>query len=313
MEEFFNEFGFIGKPQARRLQNSPNFCVFKYAQAVKQKVWNEAKNRERDWGETLKIGFFSLASHALRACEAPRFPDFFTDFETTVLQSTGPRRVLTGFPVHSLPVVPACSLSSLLLLLVRKGRTPPLARRLCFTLGLPTTGLIAPGTCLDGNPIPGLSGALIELARLMLSGLSLVSNPLNVSALLGPFDPGPVTASDGVLPRVSLWGSSNEAPSNDTCWIAVTRDSLRTKDNYTQLKNEDSTVGTLYCNEIFLTANKFLKVTQTFQWWRDPDGFRKLCVIFKNLSVLKNIPLQLHSSFVFICLRSHPCLSSTQG
>ena len=248
--------------------------IFACSRTVKQKVWNEAENRERDWGDTQKYGFFSLASHALRACEArarttltPRFPDFFTDFEKnpTVLQCTGPRRVLTGFPVHSLPVVPAGSLSSLLLLLVRKGKTPPLALRLCFTLGLPTTGLIAPGTCLDGNPIPGLSGALIELARLMLSGLSLVSNPLNVSALLGPFDPGPVTASDGVLPRVSLWGSSNEAPSNDTCWIAVTRDSLRTKDNYTQLKNEDSTVGTLYCHEIFLTTNKFLKVTQTFQ------------------------------------------------
>ena len=37
-----------------RLQNSPYFCVFKYARAVKQKVWNEAENRERDWGETLK-------------------------------------------------------------------------------------------------------------------------------------------------------------------------------------------------------------------------------------------------------------------
>ena len=35
-----------------RLQNSPYFCVFKYAQAVKQKAWNEAENRERDWGET---------------------------------------------------------------------------------------------------------------------------------------------------------------------------------------------------------------------------------------------------------------------
>ena len=43
---------------ARRLQNSPYFCVFKYARAVKQKVWNEAENRERDWGETLKIRFF---------------------------------------------------------------------------------------------------------------------------------------------------------------------------------------------------------------------------------------------------------------
>ena len=41
-----------------RLQNSPYFCVFKYARAVKQKVWkvwNEAENGERDWGETLKI------------------------------------------------------------------------------------------------------------------------------------------------------------------------------------------------------------------------------------------------------------------
>ena len=37
-----------------RLQNSPYFCVFKYAGAVKQKVWNKAENRERDWGETLK-------------------------------------------------------------------------------------------------------------------------------------------------------------------------------------------------------------------------------------------------------------------
>ena len=57
---------------------------------MKQKVWNEAENRERDWGETLK-NFFSLASHARRACKAravrahktltPRVTDFFTDFE----------------------------------------------------------------------------------------------------------------------------------------------------------------------------------------------------------------------------------------
>ena len=26
------------------------FCVFKYARAVKEKVWNEAENRERGWG-----------------------------------------------------------------------------------------------------------------------------------------------------------------------------------------------------------------------------------------------------------------------
>ena len=31
-----------------RLQNSPYFCVFKYARTVKQRVWNEAENSERD-------------------------------------------------------------------------------------------------------------------------------------------------------------------------------------------------------------------------------------------------------------------------
>ena len=44
-----------------KLQNSRYFCVFKYARAVKQKVWNEAKNRERNWGETLF--FFFLSPH----------------------------------------------------------------------------------------------------------------------------------------------------------------------------------------------------------------------------------------------------------
>ena len=57
-----------------KLQNSSYFCVFKYTRAVKQKVWNEAKNRERNWGE--RLFFFSLGSHALRACGA-----CFTDFE----------------------------------------------------------------------------------------------------------------------------------------------------------------------------------------------------------------------------------------
>ena len=32
----------------RWLQNSPYFCLLKNARAVKQKVWNEAENRERD-------------------------------------------------------------------------------------------------------------------------------------------------------------------------------------------------------------------------------------------------------------------------
>ena len=72
-----------------RLQHSPYFCVFKYARAVKQKVWNEVENRERDWGETLR----ACETRAPRARKTltPRFTDFFTDFEkkrTTVLQST---------------------------------------------------------------------------------------------------------------------------------------------------------------------------------------------------------------------------------
>ena len=99
-----------------RLQNSPYFCVLKYARAVKQKVWNEAENREPDWGETLEIRTvrfayvifvqitrfsqpraipISLTYHAPRALRArktlmPRFTDFFTDFEKnpTVLQSS---------------------------------------------------------------------------------------------------------------------------------------------------------------------------------------------------------------------------------
>ena len=65
--------------RGRRLQNSPHFCVFKNTRAVKQKVWNEAENRE--W-----------KARALRAHETltSRFSDFFTDFEKkkpTVLQS----------------------------------------------------------------------------------------------------------------------------------------------------------------------------------------------------------------------------------
>ena len=57
-------------PSFHLLQNSPYFCVFKYARAVKQKVWNKAENARK-----------SLT---------PRFTNFFTDFEKkkpTVLRS----------------------------------------------------------------------------------------------------------------------------------------------------------------------------------------------------------------------------------
>ena len=44
-----NRYGDIARD---RLHNSLYFCVFRYPRAVKQKVWNEAENRERDWRET---------------------------------------------------------------------------------------------------------------------------------------------------------------------------------------------------------------------------------------------------------------------
>ena len=65
-------------PCIRRLQHSPYYCMFKW-RAVKRKVWNEAENRERDWGETL----WECEARELRARKTltPRFTDFFTDFE----------------------------------------------------------------------------------------------------------------------------------------------------------------------------------------------------------------------------------------
>ena len=47
--------------------------------AVKQKVWNEAENRERDWGEMLR----ACETRAVCAHKTPkpRVTNFFTDFE----------------------------------------------------------------------------------------------------------------------------------------------------------------------------------------------------------------------------------------
>ena len=60
-----------------------------YARAVKQKVWNEAENGERDWGETLKTSPHTPYGRLRLARFAPHFTDIFTDFEKnpTVLQS----------------------------------------------------------------------------------------------------------------------------------------------------------------------------------------------------------------------------------
>ena len=64
------DLGFQNRGVCLRLQ----ICVFKYARAVKQKIWNEAENRDRDW---------ACGALALRARKTltPRFTDFFTDFE----------------------------------------------------------------------------------------------------------------------------------------------------------------------------------------------------------------------------------------
>ena len=78
-----------------RLQNSPYFCVLKYARAVKQNVWNDAENIEPDWGETPKIrtvGFFLSSRHirprgvwgsrASRAWDSYRFIYWFWEKKT---------------------------------------------------------------------------------------------------------------------------------------------------------------------------------------------------------------------------------------
>ena len=53
----------IGYDDESRLQNSPYFCVFKYTRAVKQKVSNEAENRERDLAR--EASHVRLLRHAL--------------------------------------------------------------------------------------------------------------------------------------------------------------------------------------------------------------------------------------------------------
>ena len=53
-----------------RLQNSPYFCVFKYARTVKRKVWSEAENIQRDWGETFKRPTGVWGLRALRAWDS---------------------------------------------------------------------------------------------------------------------------------------------------------------------------------------------------------------------------------------------------
>ena len=46
-------------PYDHRLQNGRYSCVFKYARAVKQKVWSEAENGERYWRDRVRLALFA--------------------------------------------------------------------------------------------------------------------------------------------------------------------------------------------------------------------------------------------------------------
>ena len=90
---------FIANTFFTRLQNSPYFCVFKYARSrtVKQKVWNEAENRERDLRDYGRVRLARCArARLLRHCSTisllilRKKPDcfavyFFTSFVLMIL------------------------------------------------------------------------------------------------------------------------------------------------------------------------------------------------------------------------------------
>ena len=63
--------------QTEKLQTAKTVRIFAYSstRALKQKVWNEAENKERDWGETREA-----RALCARKTLTPRFTDFFTDF-----------------------------------------------------------------------------------------------------------------------------------------------------------------------------------------------------------------------------------------
>ena len=66
---------------AKQLQNSPYFCVFKYARAVKQH--KRSGTRLKTESETFLSRLTRCEARALREHKilTPRFTDFFTDFE----------------------------------------------------------------------------------------------------------------------------------------------------------------------------------------------------------------------------------------
>ena len=97
-----------------RLQNSPYFCVFKYARAVKQKVWNEAENREQDWGETQKYDFFSSRLRLARFARA-RLLRYALPISLLILRKKKKNRLFCSVQVSEEEWKGECTRSSVLL------------------------------------------------------------------------------------------------------------------------------------------------------------------------------------------------------
>ena len=76
-----------------RLQNSPYFCVFKYARAVKQKVWNEVEK-----SEPYARGGGGGYSHTLpiRVCATQRGRDFEAPQDSTSSPGLFPQKMAKG-------------------------------------------------------------------------------------------------------------------------------------------------------------------------------------------------------------------------
>ena len=73
--------------QKFRLQNSPYFCVFKYTRGVKQKVWNEAENRERDYATPYRFIYWFWEKNRLFCTQ--KFDLFQTLRNNTQQHATG--------------------------------------------------------------------------------------------------------------------------------------------------------------------------------------------------------------------------------
>ena len=82
MRYWLNQWALQKHTDTIRLQNSPHFCVFKYARAVKQKVWNEAETESETGVRLARFARVRLLRYALPISL------LILRKEPTVLQST---------------------------------------------------------------------------------------------------------------------------------------------------------------------------------------------------------------------------------